>query len=197
VVDGMSPLDNLLLKHLREKLEGRCSHHGYVLPDSVVLLSRSMGMIENGRFTGNIVFHVQAEGKAYNPSNGTLVSGIVQLKNKMGLYLVYNDAIKIQIPRELHIGSEEFDSIEKDDEITVEIRKSRFQINDTHITSIGVYRGRGGIAPKPVSENSGIQLEGSRGPSIFNENSVREAERRIAEAQERGELQESDEENID
>ena len=198
VVDGMSPLDNLLLKHLREKLEGRCSHHGYVLPDSVSLLSRSMGMIENGRFTGNIVFHVQAEGKVYNPSNGTLVSGIVQLKNKMGLYLVYNDAIKIQIPRELHLGNEDFDSIEKDDEITVEIRKSRFQINDTHITSIGVYRSRGGIAPKPISENSGIQMGEPREPTIFNNaNYMRKVEASVAEAEARGELPDSSDDVVD
>ena len=121
-----------------------------------------MGTIENGRFTGNIVFHVQAQGRVYNPSNGTVVSGVVELKNKMGLYVIYKDAIKIQIPRELHIGDEEFDSIEKGDEIQIEIRKSRFQVNDTHITSIGIYKGRGALARIPVEDEGGETGEDGR-----------------------------------
>lgn len=198
VIDGMSPLDNLLLKHLREKMEGRCSQHGYVLPDSLTLLSRSMGIIENGRFTGNIIFHVQAEGKAYNPSNGTLISGTVQLKNKMGIYIVYKDAIKVQIPRELHLGNEEFDAIEKGDEITVEIRKSRFQINDTHITSIGVYRGKGGIAPVVNRETAGIDIGQPPEKSIFNNASyMQEVEEDLAKAEAEGSLPEYEEDAIE
>lgn len=169
VREGYGPLDALLLKQLREKLEGRCSQHGYVVPDSINLLSRSMGTIENGRFTGNIVFHVQAQGRVYNPSNGTVVSGVVELKNKMGLYVIYKDAIKIQIPRELHIGDEEFDSIEKGDEIQIEIRKSRFQVNDTHITSIGIYKGRGALARIPVEDEGGEGGEDSETGRIMIE----------------------------
>jgi hypothetical protein len=59
----------------------------------------------------------------------------------MGLYVVINDAIRIMVPRDLHIGSEEFDGIEIGDKIQIEIKKSRFQVNDTHILSIGQYIG--------------------------------------------------------
>lgn len=49
-------LDNILLSHLREKLENKCSNHGFVIPRSLTLLSRSMGQLENGRFTANVLF---------------------------------------------------------------------------------------------------------------------------------------------
>jgi ATP-dependent Zn protease len=43
------------------------------------------------------------------------------------------------IPRDLHIGNEKFEAIQIGDKIRVEIKKSRFQVNDTHILSIAEY----------------------------------------------------------
>ena len=127
-----------ILDNIRSNLEGKCSQHGFVIPNSIEILSRSMGHLEHGRYTGNVVFYVQLQGKVYNPANGTRISGKVEKKNKMGLYIIYEDAIRILIPRDLHIGDERFDSIEPGDIINIEIRKSRFQIKDLFILSIGV-----------------------------------------------------------
>lgn len=135
---GTTSIDDILLDHLRKTLEGHCSSHGFVLKDSLMLLSRSMGVLEHGRFTGNVIYHVQAQGKVYNPANGTRVRGTILKKNRMGLYIIYNDAIRILVPRDLHIGNERFEELEPGAEIEVEIRKSRFQIQDDFILSIAV-----------------------------------------------------------
>lgn len=132
-------IDEIILDYLRIKLGNQCSQHGFVNPESLKVLSRSMGMIENGRFTGNIVYHVQAEGSVFNPANGTRITGTILKKNKMGIYIVYQDAIRILIPRDLHLGNEDFESLETGDTIEVEIRKSRFQIHDKFILSVGVF----------------------------------------------------------
>jgi len=137
-VDAVSKLDEILLDHLREKLEGRCTSHGYVLKGSLELLSRSMGVLEHGRYTGNVIYHVQAKGKVFNPANGTRIRETILKKNKMGLYLIYEDAIRILVPRDLHLGSDYFESLEPGTQIEVEIRKSRFQIHDDFILSIAV-----------------------------------------------------------
>lgn len=134
-------LDALLMRHLREKLENKCSQHGFVIPGSLKQISRSMGQLENGRFTGNITFHVQAQGKVYYPVNGTRITGTILKKNKMGLYVIYKNAIRILVPRDLHIGSTDFEDLGEGDIIEVEIRKSRFQIRDPFILCIGVYVG--------------------------------------------------------
>ena len=131
-------IDSLLLDNFRETIEGKCSQHGFIIPMSLEIISRSMGQLEHGRYTGNIVFHVQLQGRVYNPANGTQISGTIEKKNKMGLYIIYNDAIRILVPRDLHIGNERFESLEVGETITVEIRKSRFQIQDAFILSIGV-----------------------------------------------------------
>jgi hypothetical protein len=134
-------IDTILLEHIRNKLENYCSAHGFVIPRSCEILSRSAGQIENGRFTGNIVFHCQIQARVYNPANGTRVIGSVLKKNKMGLYIIYMDSIRILVPRDLHIGNEEFEQVQIGDTIEIEIRKSRFQIRDQFILSVGVYLG--------------------------------------------------------
>jgi DNA-directed RNA polymerase subunit E'/Rpb7 len=132
-------IDSILLEQLRSKLENKCSQHGFVIPNSLELLSRSMGQIENGRFTGNIVFHIQAKGRVYNPANGTQIVGTILKQNKMGLYIIYDDAIRILVPRDLHLGNEDYESLRVGDSIRVELRKSRFQIQDKFILSVGVF----------------------------------------------------------
>jgi len=136
-------VDSILLHHLQEKLENKCSQHGFVIPGSLEILSRSMGQLENGTYTGNIIYHVQTQGRVYNPANGTRLTGTVLRRNKMGLYVIYKDAIRILVPRDLHIGNQAFEAVEPDQSITIEIRKSRFQIHDPFILSIGVYVGSG------------------------------------------------------
>jgi DNA-directed RNA polymerase subunit E'/Rpb7 len=98
-----------------------------------------MGSVEKGRFTSDFIYYLKAQGKVLNPPEGLQVDGEVIKKNKMGLYVIINDAIRIMIPRDLHIGNEKFEAIQIGDKIRVEIKKSRFQVNDTHILSIAEY----------------------------------------------------------
>jgi DNA-directed RNA polymerase subunit E'/Rpb7 len=147
----VNSIDMKILEYLRAKLEKRCSTHGYVLPDTLKLLSRSHGVFENGRFTGNTIFYVQVQGRVYNPAHGTVLEGKVLKKNNMGLYVVYEDAIRILVPRDLHLGNDDYDSVQVGESIRIEIRKSRFQVNDPFILSVGVYRGR---ADGPVARTT-------------------------------------------
>jgi DNA-directed RNA polymerase subunit E'/Rpb7 len=140
-------LDLLLESKIRTQFEGRCSRNGYVIPNSVKLLSRSIGMIEKGRFTGDIIFYTEAESRVLQPPDGVIVEGEVTRKNKMGIYVNYKDAIRIMIPRDLHIGDDDFEAIQVGETVEVEIKKSRYQVNDTNILSVGVYRSRKAALP--------------------------------------------------
>jgi ribA/ribD-fused uncharacterized protein len=145
--DGYGSIDQLIEKKIKESYEGKCSRSGYVLPNTVKLLSRSVGMIEKGRFTGDILFYAEATCQVYQPPEGVILGGRVTHKNRMGIYVDYNDhAIRIMVPRDLHIGNEEFDKVEVGDLVKVEIKKSRYQVNDVSILSVGVFKGR---ATKP------------------------------------------------
>ena len=96
-------LEEILTTKSKELMENKCSESGFVLPGSVKLLSRSMGYFEAARFTGDAVYYVKLEGRVVYPADGVRVVGTVIRKNKMGLYVEYQEAIRIQIPRDLHL----------------------------------------------------------------------------------------------
>ena len=135
----ITSFDDILLTKLKAQIEGKCSRHGYVIPGSLELLSRSMGFSEKGRGTADFLYYLKAQGKVYNPPDGLVVEGVVMLKNKMGCYVIIDNAVRIMIPRDLHIGNEEFDKIELNDRIKIEIKKSQFRANAPHILSIGQF----------------------------------------------------------
>lgn len=146
----ITDIDGLIIQKLSTRMENKCSRHGFVLPGTMKILSRSMGYIEKGRFTGDIIFHVQAEAKVLNPPAGFTLEGVVIRKNKMGMYVSYNDAIRIILPRDLHIGDEAFEAVAIGASVNVEIQKSRFQVNDPYILSVGLFRGVVDGAAVPV-----------------------------------------------
>jgi DNA 3'-phosphatase len=135
-----STITDMLQTKLRETLENRCSEHGFVIPESVEIISRSMGYFEPGRFTGDALYHVKAKGRVYYPVDGAIVEGKVLRKNKMGLYVTYEKALRIQIPRDLHLGNEEFESVQIGDTVEVELKKSLFQVNDPYILVNGLFK---------------------------------------------------------
>ena len=149
-------IEELLVEKLAARLQGKCSLHGYVVPGSLQYVSKSMGYIENGRFTGDIVYHLQVEGKVLYPPDGTVLQARVEKMNQMGMFAVYEvkdsenpesdpfPAIKVILPRDLHTGddplADEFNSVEPGDYVELEIKKSRFQVNDEFILCVGDFR---------------------------------------------------------
>ena len=146
-------IDTLLSEKMQAKLEGKCSRHGYVVSGTLKVLSRSMGAMERGRFTGSMLYYIQASAQVLNPPEGAQLEGVVIRKNKMGMYVSYtvndtNEAIRVIIPRDLHIGNEAFEAVEIGETVVTEIKKSRFQINDPYILSVGMFISTSGKAPK-------------------------------------------------
>jgi hypothetical protein len=132
-------IETILLEKLVQKLEGKCSEHGFVVPNSVKILSRSMGYYDQSNFTGDTNYFVKAEAAVINSVDELHVVAKVIRKNKMGLYCDYKDALRIIVPRDLHIGNEEFESVQIGDMVEIELKKSKFQINDPYILSSAMF----------------------------------------------------------
>lgn len=192
--NDIESVDDILLEKLKERLEQRCSPNGYVLPGSLEILTRSTGMVDSGRFSGDWAFLVKAKGRVLNPPEGTMVEVEVLKSNKMGIYAVYENAIRLMVPRDLHLGDEEFDSLKVGDRINVEIQKSRFQLRDPFIVSVGIFRGAGSetrvvpvktAAPvNPVTEETVGEGEGEGEATEATE--AEEAEEAAEEEEEEG-----------
>ena len=187
--------DALLTDKLRAKLEGKCSRHGYVISGTLNILSRSMGTMEKGRFTGSILFFIQAEADVLNPPEGEEMEGIVIRKNKMGMYVSYTvkggdseaEAIRIIVPRDLHIGNEEFEKVEIGERVKIQIKKSRFQINDPYILSVGMFMSSVGKGPAPMVEVAEEDIPEAVTEEVVTEEeeeAVAEEEEAVAEEEE-------------
>lgn len=202
-------IEALLIEKLAARLQGKCSLHGYVVPGSLNYVSRSMGYIENGRFTGDIVYHVQAEAKVLYPPDGTVLQARVEKMNQMGMFVVYEvkdeknpesdafPAIKVILPRDLHTGddplADEFNSVEPGDYVELEIKKSRFQVNDEFILCVGDFRrvltkARPGLEEGEVAEAA----EGTQVVEAIN-NAPEEEEKDEEEEEDDGNDDEKDE----
>ena len=167
-------IDTLLLDRLRTKIEGKCIASGYVKPDSLEILHRSMGTAENGRYTGNYLFFVKLRCKVFHPESGTPIECRVLKVNKMGAYAVFDEAMRVLLPRDLHIGNEAFDNLNPDDMVSVQVLRSRFQTNDPFISSVGVFVSRLKVAATEKPKAPGKKLKAS-GPEAGKKGKALEA----------------------
>jgi hypothetical protein len=193
-------IDSLLETKAKQLIENKCSEQGFVLPGSVKLLSRSMGYFESARFTGDAIYYLKLEGKIIYPADGVRVIGEVIRKNKMGLYVNYRDAIRVQVPRDLHIGSEEYEEVDVGDFVEVELKRSKFQINDPYILASAIFitkRSQGETVPARISKENkdaeGESVEGEDAEGEDAEGEQQDSEEEQSESVE-GEQQDSEEE---
>jgi hypothetical protein len=84
---------------------------------------------------------------------GVQVLGKVIRKNKMGLYINYNDAIRIQVPRDLHLNEPEFEEVQIGDNVYVELKRSKFAIHDTYILASGLFLRKDGASQEAKEES--------------------------------------------
>src|SRR6056300_1600101 len=84
-------IDETILEKLKDKVEGKCDSIGYIKPDSVQVISRSMGEILQGQFNGSCVFYVKYSVDVCVPVEGMKVKCVVLNINKMGILCELSD----------------------------------------------------------------------------------------------------------
>lgn len=145
--EAAADIDAYLISKIRKRLEGQCCTHGYVRPGSTQILARSMGQAEHGRFTGDFLYNVKVKVLCLLPHADQITEGRILKMNKLGAYaLIVDDgrlreAMRILLPRDLHLGNAEFDALEPGKGVRIRLLRSRFQANDAFIQAVGVFEG--------------------------------------------------------
>lgn len=156
--DAAANIDAYLLKKIRKGLEGVCCTHGYVRRGSTQMLARSMGQAEHCRFTGDFMYFCKIRVLCMLPEVGQVVDAQILKANKLGAYALVVDqgnvteAMRILIPRDLHIGNAEFDDLAPEQIVKVQILKSRFQGTDPFIQAVGTYEGPSSVEAKGAAK---------------------------------------------
>jgi DNA-directed RNA polymerase subunit E'/Rpb7 len=134
-----------LLAQLKSNFEGKCSSEGYVQPQSITVLSYSMG--RSNYVKGGVDYEVSFQADVCFPHPGQVFKAPVSLRSKIGIHADLSP-LKILIPRDLHIGNEEFDSVELNQDIEFEVADATFKQQDKDIIVIG--RLRTALKPAPL-----------------------------------------------
>ena len=135
-------INKVLLKKLKNSLEGKCISDGYIKPNSIVITDRSLGIAQASHFNGNIMYHINYVADICNPHEGDIVTAKITNINKMGALATAGDGdiqpLNILLAKQHHIDNKDFDKLKIDDDIKVKILGKRFDSGESQISIIGV-----------------------------------------------------------
>lgn len=123
-----------LLAQLAANVENRCGVEGYIQPKSSVILEHSLGRVD--MLHSGIQYRVKFHADICYPHVGQIFKAPVAYRSKIGIHAELKP-IKVLIPRDLHIGDGEFESITEQDEIVFEVLGAEFKQNDDSIFVLG------------------------------------------------------------
>lgn len=119
-----------LLAQLKMNFEGKCAPEGYVQKNSITIVNYSLG--RTNYIKGGVDYDVQFQADICMPHTGQKFKAPVTVRSKVGIH-AETPPIKILIPRDLHIGNQEFDDVNVGDEIEFEVVGAKFKQQDTDI----------------------------------------------------------------
>jgi DNA-directed RNA polymerase subunit E'/Rpb7 len=128
-------IDEYINNYLKKKVEGKCIDEGYVEPDSVKILKKSVGMLLGSRFTGDVTYEIFYTANVCNPVIGNVIDCKVKFINKLGI-LGHNGAITIIVGKQFQINNDSLSKIKENDIIKVEVIAKKFYLNDSQIKII-------------------------------------------------------------
>jgi DNA-directed RNA polymerase subunit E'/Rpb7 len=137
-------IDNIILSKLKRKVEGRCIKYGYIIPNSIEIKTRSLGMINNASFDGKTTYKINYTADVCNPTINQIIQCSVGNIDKSQVMCYIDDIpekspIEIYLFKHNHVGNVIFASLKEGDIINVKIGGSKWEFKDTQINSIAEF----------------------------------------------------------
>jgi len=133
-------IDNIILSKLKKKIEGKCIKEGYIIPDSVIIQTRTLGMINNASFDGMTTYKITFSCDICNPVNGQIIRCKVGNIDKSQVICYIDEEekspIEIYLFKQHHVGNEDYASLKNGDIVSVKIGGSKWEFESTQIISI-------------------------------------------------------------
>lgn len=127
-------IQSSLLSQLKLSYEGKCITEGYIQPNSITITNYTLGRVNY--IKGGIDYDVTFQADICMPHAGQRFKAPVKLKTKVGIH-AKTPPIEVLIPRDLHLGNEEFENIKLDEEIEFEVVGSQYKQDDDVIVVVG------------------------------------------------------------
>jgi len=136
-------IDDIILLKLKKNIEGKCVKYGYVMPNSIEIKKRSLGIINNASFDGNTTYKINYTANVCNPTINQIIQCKVGHINKSQV-ICYIDIsehspIEIYLFKHNHVGNNEFLELKYNDIINIKVGISNFKYKDKQIVCIGEF----------------------------------------------------------
>jgi DNA-directed RNA polymerase subunit E'/Rpb7 len=127
-------IDASLLAQLRHKYEGVCAAEGYLQERSITIIDHSLG--RTNFIKGGLDYTVKFQADVCMPHPGQTFRMPVTMTSKIGIHAGVKP-LKVLLPRDLHIGNSDFDSVKEAETIEFKVVGARFQQGDASIVVLG------------------------------------------------------------
>jgi len=127
-------IQSSILAQLKAMYEGKCIPEGYIHRNSVTIANYSLGRANY--IKGGVDYDVVFQADICMPHVGQRFKAPVKLRSKVGIH-AETPPIKVLIPRDLHLGNEEFESVKVDEDVEFEVIGAQFKQEDQTIVVVG------------------------------------------------------------
>ncbi len=133
---------------IKDRMEGRCTRHGYIKPGSIEIIKIAPGTVRMVSLNGDVIYTVFYKALVCNPQIGSIVQARVTNTNKFGVLAeVYADVgEETRVPVLEVIVAKQGGSIQSDIDLnsvqinkmySIEILGKKYLLNDKKISAIG------------------------------------------------------------
>jgi DNA-directed RNA polymerase subunit E'/Rpb7 len=123
-----------LMSQLKMKFEGKCLFEGFVQPNSITITTYSLGRVN--MIKGGVDYDIEFQADICMPHAGQTLRATTTLRSKVGIHAEIAP-LKILIPRDLHIGTTEFEEVQIGQDIEFEVVGAQFRQQDKDIIVVG------------------------------------------------------------
>jgi len=127
-------IQSSILAQLKTMYEAKCIPEGYIQRNSITIANYSLGRVNY--IKGGVDYDVVFQADICMPHVGQRFKAPVKLRSKVGIH-AETPPIKVLIPRDLHLGNEEFESVNANEDIEFEVIGSQFKQEDQSIVVVG------------------------------------------------------------
>jgi DNA-directed RNA polymerase subunit E'/Rpb7 len=128
-------IDTFILEALKNLFEGLCNKHGYVVPDSLSIVKRSIPYIYGSQLDSGIKYDIVYKATICCPATDNVIKCTIDKINKLGI-LCITHPMNMIIAKDFHKNTDSFNKLSVGDEIEIKIIDKRFNLNDKIIQVI-------------------------------------------------------------
>lgn len=142
-IDLNNKIDDVIMARLKKKVEGKCIKVGYVIPNSLKILTRSLGIINNTNFDGITMYKIKYSADLCNPAIGQVVQcQVFNIDKSQVICYIDNpktSPLEVFLFKHHHANNTDFAALKIGDIVNVRVGGSKWEYRDERIIVIAQY----------------------------------------------------------